>query len=116
MFWQTHNIEKASQNLQVVSTEEDDGVFVMKYQSLGFGFECRPLGGADDSVQSRINNFLNNDWPVGTIIQYCLFSTDNIFKETNVEAALAASIFHYETHSVDRVKEIIKESGIPVRI
>ena len=24
----------------------------------------------------------------------------NIFKETNVEAALAASIFHYETHSV----------------
>jgi len=40
----------------------------------------------------------------------------NIFKETNVEAALAASIFHYETHSVDRVKEIIKESGIPVRI
>ena len=40
----------------------------------------------------------------------------NIFKETDVEAALAASIFHYETHSVDRVKEIIKESGIPVRI
>jgi len=40
----------------------------------------------------------------------------NIFKETNVEAALAASIFHYETHSVDRVKEIIRESGIPVRI
>ena len=40
----------------------------------------------------------------------------NVFKETNVEAALAASIFHYETHSVDRVKEIIKESGIPVRI
>ena len=40
----------------------------------------------------------------------------NVFKETNVEAALAASIFHYETHSVARVKEIIKESGIPVRI
>ena len=39
-----------------------------------------------------------------------------VFKKTNVEAALAASIFHYETHSVDRVKEIIKESGIPVRI
>ena len=40
----------------------------------------------------------------------------NVFKETNVEAALAASIFHYETHSVDRVKELIKKSGIPVRI
>ena len=40
----------------------------------------------------------------------------SVFKETNVEAALAASIFHYETHSVDRVKKLIKESGIPVRL
>ena len=40
----------------------------------------------------------------------------SVFKETNVEAALAASIFHYETHSVARVKKLIKESGIPVRL
>jgi len=39
-----------------------------------------------------------------------------VFKKTDVEAALAASIFHYETHSVDRVKKLIKENGIPVRI
>ena len=39
----------------------------------------------------------------------------DIFKNTEVNAALAASIFHYETHSVNRVKEIIKENGIPVR-
>ena len=39
-----------------------------------------------------------------------------IFKESNVDAALAASIFHYETHSVDRVKEFLKERGIPVRL
>ena len=40
----------------------------------------------------------------------------DVFKKTDVEAALAASIFHYETHSVDRVKKLIKEDGIPVRI
>ena len=40
----------------------------------------------------------------------------DVFKNTDVEAALAASIFHYETHSVNRVKKIIKENGIPVRI
>ena len=40
----------------------------------------------------------------------------DVFKKTNVEAALAASIFHYETHSVNRVKKMIKENGIPVRI
>jgi len=32
----------------------------------------------------------------------------DVFKKTDVEAALAASIFHYETHSVNRVKELIK--------
>jgi len=40
----------------------------------------------------------------------------DVFKKTDVEAALAASIFHYETHSVNRVKKKIKENGIPVRI
>jgi len=39
-----------------------------------------------------------------------------IFKESNVGAALAASIFHYETHAVDRVKQFLKENNIPVRL
>ena len=39
----------------------------------------------------------------------------NIFKNTAVSAALAASIFHYETHSVNRVKQMIKENNIDVR-
>ena len=39
-----------------------------------------------------------------------------IFKNSDVDAALAASIFHYETHSVDRVKEFLKEKGMPVRL
>jgi cyclase len=39
-----------------------------------------------------------------------------IFKESNVDAALAASIFHYDTHSVDRVKQFLKESGVSVRL
>ncbi len=37
------------------------------------------------------------------------------FKNTEVNAALSASIFNYETHSVNRVKEMIKEQGIDVR-
>jgi len=39
-----------------------------------------------------------------------------IFKKSNVDAALAASIFHYENHSVDRVKKFLKERGIAVRL
>ena len=40
----------------------------------------------------------------------------DVFKKTNVDAALAASIFHYETHSVDRVKEYLKENNVNVRL
>ena len=40
----------------------------------------------------------------------------DIFKKSDVAAALAASIFHYETHSVNRVKELLKNNGVPVRL
>lgn len=40
----------------------------------------------------------------------------SVFKETNVDAALAASIFHYETHGVNGVKIHLKEKEIPVRL
>ena len=39
----------------------------------------------------------------------------NVFKKTDVSAALAASIFHYETHSVNRIKKIISDEEISVR-
>jgi len=40
----------------------------------------------------------------------------DVLKKTDVEAALAASIFNNDTQSVYRVKKMIKENGIPVRI
>jgi len=40
----------------------------------------------------------------------------DIFRESNVDAALAASIFHYQTHGVNGVKLYLKEKEIPVRL
>jgi cyclase len=40
----------------------------------------------------------------------------DVFKESNVDAALAASIFHYETHGVNGVKSHLKDREIPVRL
>ena len=40
----------------------------------------------------------------------------DVFKESNVDAALAASIFHYETHGVNGVKSYLKDRKIPVRL
>lgn len=39
-----------------------------------------------------------------------------IFAKSGVDAALAASIFHYEDRPVNRVKEILQARGIPVRL
>lgn len=40
----------------------------------------------------------------------------NIFKESSADAALAASIFHYQTHGVNGVKKYLKDKQIPVRL
>ena len=40
----------------------------------------------------------------------------DIFQKSNVDAALAASIFHYETHGVSGVKKYLKDKKIPVRL
>ena len=40
----------------------------------------------------------------------------DVFKESNVDAALAASIFHYETHGVKGVKSYLKDNKISVRL
>jgi cyclase len=40
----------------------------------------------------------------------------DIFNESNVDAALAASIFHYQEHGVNGVKTYLKNRQIPVRL
>ncbi len=40
----------------------------------------------------------------------------DVLQESNVDAVLAASIFHYETHGVNGVKKYLKEKEIPVRL
>jgi len=39
-----------------------------------------------------------------------------VFQRGCADAALAASIFHYETHSIRSLKEYLREKGVPVRI
>ena len=39
-----------------------------------------------------------------------------IFEQSNVDAALAASIFHYDSHGVQGVKSFLKEKNVSVRL
>jgi cyclase len=38
-----------------------------------------------------------------------------VFDEGGADAALAASIFHYGTYTVDELKQHLEKRGIPVR-
>jgi len=40
----------------------------------------------------------------------------DVLTKARAEAALAASIFHYQEYSVRQVKEYLKEKGVPVRL
>jgi len=40
----------------------------------------------------------------------------DVFDGTDVDAALAASIFHYEKSTVDKVKKYLKRNGVRIRI
>jgi imidazole glycerol-phosphate synthase subunit HisF len=40
----------------------------------------------------------------------------DVFKRTDVDAALAASIFHYDKFSVDKVKKYLRDNGIRIRL
>ena len=40
----------------------------------------------------------------------------DVFRKTHVDAALAASIFHYEKSTVDKVKKYLKRSRVRIRI
>ncbi|MDX1807802.1 MAG: HisA/HisF-related TIM barrel protein, partial [Paenisporosarcina sp.] len=39
----------------------------------------------------------------------------DVFTQTDVDAALAASIFHYKETSVKEVKSVLREKGVSVR-
>lgn len=40
----------------------------------------------------------------------------DVFKYGNADAALAASIFHYEKYTVSQVKEYLRENSVRVRL
>jgi cyclase len=40
----------------------------------------------------------------------------DVFRKTEVDAALAASIFHYQKSTIDKVKNFLKKNGIEIRV
>jgi len=69
---------RASQLFSILAYDADDGLFLGEDRSLGFGFLCQPLSGADPAVADRVNVLLNQEWPVDTLMQVSLWTSPDI--------------------------------------
>lgn len=79
---------RSSAIIPVLSYAEDQNIFLMDDSSVGFGFECTPLYGADEKTQERMNGFLNQDYPAQTTVQFTLFRSPDINAQTNYMLAM----------------------------
>lgn len=69
---------RASRLFSILAYDADDGLFLGEDRSLGFGFLCQPLSGADSAVADRVNVLLNQEWPVDTLLQVSLWTSPDI--------------------------------------
>ena len=74
---------RASSLFGVFAFSQESKIFMMSDNRMGYAFLCMPLLGADDAIESRITNMLNHEWPVKTIMQFGIISSDNINEHLN---------------------------------
>lgn len=74
---------RSSAIIPVIAYCEDHEVFLMDDKTIGIGFECTPLYGADEKVQERVNGFINQDYPPQTLIQFASFRSPDIYGQMN---------------------------------
>jgi conjugal transfer ATP-binding protein TraC len=74
----TPNINHLSEILRPIAYDDDDCLFAMEDNYLGFGFVTDPMPGADPKAHDRINNLLSQNFPNGTVIQIALWAMGDI--------------------------------------
>ncbi len=85
--------QRAADLLPVLAYSDDDNLFFMDDQSVGFGFICDPLPSGDESIADRVNVLLNNDWPKDTLLQFGLYASPDI----QVELQHMMGLRHHQT-------------------
>ncbi|TWI47100.1 conjugal transfer ATP-binding protein TraC [Pseudomonas duriflava] len=93
---------RASQLSPVIAYDEEKEYFFNNDGTIGVGFMCRPLPGADQGLQDRINNMLNQAFPNDTIISFLLFLSPEI------EASLGSMEQLRENFHHPLLSEIVK--------
>ena len=113
-------------NVYVKGGREDTGIdaieWAKKVEELGAGEILLTSMDKDGTRDGLEIEFLNEVWKVVNIPVIAsggcgdIDSFYEVFKETDCDAALAASIFHYKEATIGEVKEYLHERNIEVRL
>jgi imidazole glycerol-phosphate synthase subunit HisF len=98
IFWAKEGVRLGAGEL-VVNSMDADGTKE--------GFDLELL----NAIAKRVNVPVIASGGAGRIEHFVDVAT-----KTDVDAYLAASVFHYETITIDQVKQELKKNGVPVRI
>ena len=103
------------------STGVDAIEWAMKVEDLGAGeilLTSMDADGTKDGYDIPLTAAIADSVKIPVIASGGCGSIEHIyevFSQTNVSAALAASIFHYNQHTVKEVKQYLKDRGVAVR-
>jgi len=92
-----------------------------KVEDLGAGeilFTSMDADGVKDGYDIALNQAIADEVNIPVIASGGCGKLEDfyeVFTQTNVSAALAASVFHYRQFTVPEVKEYLKDQGVPVR-
>jgi len=92
-----------------------------KVEDLGAGeilLTSMDADGVKDGYDIALNNAIADEVNIPVIASGGCGKLEDfyeVFSQTNVSAALAASVFHYKQFTVPEVKEYLRDKGVPVR-
>ncbi|WP_295457869.1 type IV secretion system protein TraC [uncultured Thiodictyon sp.] len=70
--------QRAADLFPVLAYDSDTHLFQCDDRTLGFGFECEPLAGADPAQADRLSMLINLDWPANTLMQIALWTSPDL--------------------------------------
>lgn len=111
-----HEETRASSIIQTLAYDPENKFFLMDDQTIGVAFMCNPLNFGDSKIQERVNGFLNQEYPAGTIVSFLLFRSPDVIHQTHQMMALRDGYFHPLMRDVmeERKKFILDHSVDPI--
>lgn len=107
---------RAEQLFPVKAIDPKQRIFLCDDGTLGFVFACQPLPGGDEKTQEKIEQFLNQNYPDNTTLQFFLFRSPDIESRLIEMDRLRSGFSHSLLTPVlqDRIRFLRNHTDIPI--